>query len=102
MNASLLIALLAVVLLGVFAWDRYNHRKAQRISSSWNCYRCGVELGPMQSVDIRVAGGPGPATSARACQRCARRDARIWWAGMALICILFIATGVLLALSGRL
>jgi hypothetical protein len=100
MNANqLLLTLLVVVFLGVFGWDRYNHRKAQRIGSSWNCFRCGVELGPMQSVEIRVAGGPGPATLARACKRCARREARIWWVGMGLICALIVATFVLLALS---
>lgn len=100
MNASqLLLPLLVAVLLGGFAWDRYNHRKAQRVGTSWNCFRCGVELGPKQSVEIRVAGGPGPATSARACKRCARRDARIWWVGMGLICALLVVTTVLLALS---
>lgn len=99
MNAGeLLLALLVAVLLGGFGWDRYNHRKAQRVSTSWNCFRCGVELGPMQSVDIRMAGGPGPATLARACERCASRDARIWWVGMGLICAL-IVTVTLLALS---
>ena len=56
-------------------------------------------MGPMQSVEIRVAGGPGPATLARACKRCARREARIWWVGMGLICALIVATFVLLALS---
>lgn len=100
MDASqLLLALLVAVFLGVFGWDRYNRHKAQRIGSSWNCFRCGVELGPMQSVHIRVAGGPEVATSARACKRCARRDARIWWAGMGLVCSLLAATVFLLMLS---
>lgn len=95
----ILLAFLIALALGVFAWDRYNHRKARRTSSSWNCFRCGVELGPMQSVHIRVAGGPGPATLARACKKCARRDACIYWAGMGLLGTLLVATGVFLALA---
>ena len=98
MTSQIFIVLLVVVFLGAFGWDRYNHWKARRIATSWNCFRCGVQLGPMQSVDIRVAGGPMAPTLARACKRCARRDAFIWWAGMALIVVLFVATVVLLSL----
>lgn len=101
MNKDLLFfALVAVVFLGVFVWDRWNYRKARKIISSWNCFRCGANLGPMQSVFFRVAGGPGSATSARVCQKCAKRDSRIWWAGIALVSILLVATGVFLACSG--
>ncbi|RIX78604.1 hypothetical protein D3H34_16275 [Acidovorax cavernicola] len=96
---QILLALLIALALGAFTWDRYNHRKAQQMSSSWNCFRCGTDLGPMQSVQIRVAGGPGPATLARACKKCARRDACIYWAGIGLIGTLLVATGVFLALA---
>lgn len=97
----LFVAFVAVVLFGVFVWDRSNHRKARRISSSWNCFRCGANLDSMQSVFIRVAGGPGSATSARVCQSCAKRDSRIWWAGIALVTILLIATGVFVGMVRR-
>jgi hypothetical protein len=99
MNASqILLSLFIGVLLGVFAWDRYNYYRARRVATSWTCFRCGVQLGPLQSSFIRVAGGPLFATSARACTRCAKRDAHLWWVGMGVVCVLFVATIVLLAL----
>lgn len=92
----LTLVVLAVVAVLVYAWDRSMYRKAKRVKTSWNCIRCGVELGPMQAKDIRVAGGPTFATTARACDRCARRDTRIWWVGMGVIAIAFAGTVALL------
>lgn len=89
-------AVLVFVAAVLYFLDRRIHRKAKRVQSSWNCIRCGVELDPMHSVDIRVAGGPGTATQARACLPCAARDKRIWWAGMLVIGFAFLGTITLL------
>lgn len=94
--AAVALVLVAAIL---YLLDRRIHRKATRVQTSWSCIRCGVELGPMQSVDIRVAGGPGPATQARACLPCAARDRRIWWAGMLVIGLAFLGTIALLWLQ---
>jgi hypothetical protein len=90
---------LAFVTAVVYMLDRRIHRKAKRVQTSWNCIRCGVELGPMQSVDIRVAGGPDAATKARACLPCAARDRRIWWGGMIGVALAFVGTFALLWLQ---
>ncbi|ROZ77028.1 hypothetical protein EEB15_10625 [Ramlibacter sp. WS9] len=89
-------ALLVLVAVAVYVWDRLIDRKARAVRTSWNCIRCGVQLGPMESTEIRVAGGPHMATTARACTRCAKRDARVWWAGLAGIVLAIIATAYLL------
>ena len=88
--------LLAVVAALVYAWDRRMYRRAKDVRTSWNCIRCGVQLNPMESTDIRVAGGPHVATTARACPDCARRDRRIWWSTMGVIALGFVATLLLL------
>jgi hypothetical protein len=85
---------LAAVAAVVYALDRRMHRKAKNVRTSWNCIRCGVLLGPMESEAIRVAGGEF-ATSARACARCAKRDRRIWWGTMGLIVLALVATAFL-------
>lgn len=84
----------AAVVAVVYALDRRMHRKAKNVRTSWNCIRCGVLLGPMESETIRVAGGEF-ATSARACTRCARRDRRIWWGTMGFIVLALVGTAFL-------
>lgn len=93
----LLLAVVIGLVFAVYARDRYNHKSALQVRTSWNCFRCGVSLGPMQSAFIKVAGGEIGGTTARVCERCARRDRRIWWAGAALLALMFSA--VLLLLS---
>lgn len=90
----LFVGTLVAVLLVVYAFDRRNHRRAKDIRTAWNCFRCGVQLGPMESTEIRVAGSEF-ATTARVCQRCASRDKRIWWAGMTIIAAAITATVLL-------
>lgn len=90
---------LALVAVVVYVLDRRIHSKAKRVQTSWNCIRCGVELGPMKSVDIRVAGSPHVATKARACLSCAERDRRIWRGGMIGVALAFLGTFVLLWLQ---
>lgn len=95
--AFVTIVSLAVVVL---ALDRRMRRKAKNVRTSWNCIRCGIQLGPMQSEMIRVAGGPeGPGVLARACIRCARREKRVWWTVVALVAVGFLATLMLLKLN---
>lgn len=98
MNAQqIAIVALVIVAVVVYVLDRRMQRKAKSVRTSWNCIRCGVQLGPMETIMIRVAGGPeGPGTFARACQRCAKRDKRIWWTVMTLIAAGFVATILLL------
>jgi hypothetical protein len=90
------LAFLALVAIGavVYVLDRRMHEKAKDVCTSWNCIRCGVLLGPMQSEFIRVAGNE-IATSARACNRCAKRDRIVWWGTMAFI-MLALATTIYL------
>lgn len=83
---------LALVMGIVFMLDRRIRRKAKSVRTSWNCIRCGVELGPMQSANIRVAGGPYGATMARACLPCAARDRRIWWSVMTAVVVAIFGT----------
>jgi hypothetical protein len=85
---------LAAVAAVLYALDRRTHRKAKNVRTSWNCLRCGVLLGPMESEAIRVAGGEF-ATSARACAACAKRDRRIWWSTMGVILFALVATAFL-------
>lgn len=87
---------LAAVAAVVYALDWRIYRRARNVRTSWMCIRCGIQLMPMESTEIRVAGGPEFATSARACHRCARRDKRIWWAVMGFIALSFLATIFLL------
>ena len=87
---------LATVAAIIYALDRRIHRRAKNVRSSWNCIRCGIQLMPMESTEIRVAGGPVFATSARACHRCARRDKRIWWGAMGFIALSILFTIFLL------
>lgn len=97
-SGHLLLGALVAVVLVVYAFDRRNHKRAKDVTTAWNCFRCGVLLGPIESTEIRVAGSEF-ATTARACQRCARRDKRMWWAGMAIIGAAFAATALLLWLQ---
>jgi hypothetical protein len=101
MNAQqFVIVVLVIVAVVVYVFDGRMQRKAKNVRTSWNCIRCGVQLGPMESTMIRVAGGPeGPGTLARACQRCAKRDKHIWWTVMALIAAGFVTTVLLLRLN---
>ena len=85
---------LAAVAVVVYALDRQMHRRAKDICTSWNCVRCGVLLGPMESTSIRVAGAER-ATTARACARCVGRDRRIWWATMGFIMFALAVTAFL-------
>jgi hypothetical protein len=91
----LFVGVLVAVLLVVYAFDRRNHRRAKNVRTAWSCFRCGLQLGPMESTEIRVAGSEF-ATTARACQRCAIRDKRIWWTGMDIITGTFAATVLVL------
>jgi hypothetical protein len=69
----------------VYAFDRRLFRRAKNVRESWHCIRCGVALNPMESSFVAVAGGPAAATKARACPRCARRDARVRYLGWVVI-----------------
>lgn len=87
---------LAAVAVTVYALDRRVYRRAKDVRTSWQCIRCGIQLRPMESTEIRVAGGPEFATAARACQRCAKRNRRIWWGTMGFVALAFLVTIVLL------
>jgi hypothetical protein len=90
----LFLGVLVAVVLVVYALDRRNHRRAKDVRTAWNCFRCGVQLGPMESTKIRVAGSEF-GTTARACRRCARRDKRVFWAGVTIVAVAFAATVLL-------
>lgn len=91
MIANIFLISIIVVALVLFSRDRYNHRRALKVETSWTCFRCGVELGPMQSVFIKVAGATA-GTKARVCERCAKRDVHIWWTIAAALGMLFVIT----------
>lgn len=87
-ESNLLIVLVALIATVIFGLDRYNHWRAKQVRTLWNCFRCGVQLGPMESTFTKVAGSEA-GTQARVCQRCAKRESLKVWIGVGAMAVAF-------------
>jgi hypothetical protein len=68
--------LIGALMLGMFWADRRRHARAKRVANAWSCFKCGKELGPLQSVLLPVAGVEAGTTKARFCSSCAEKTQR--------------------------
>ena len=90
---------IGAVLALVYWLDRKRQLRAKQVRTSWSCYRCNKDLGPMQSAILPVAGGSYAPIRARFCKACATtlkiRNAAIWL----IVVTSFVATFAILYLA---